>query len=186
MTTIRQAALVLPLFAALNAASAVEVAEMTYRPDAETTPKPLVQNCAINVALSDGRTNRDTIGRIDITESVVAGDMLPWLGAVVDRLSAYGYTVVHGAPGGGGVNVEVRLTRAYTFYVPGHLGGMLALEVAVPGRATPVKIRGAKLRPWRNWGGAANHVAALNGAADGVVDDLAKALSQVCPGVPAA
>jgi hypothetical protein len=184
--TIRQAALALPLLAVLGTASAVEVAEMTYRPDVDLSPRPLVQNCAVKVVLGDGRTNRDTIGRIDVTESVVAGDVLPWLGAVVDRLNVYGYTVVHGAPDRGAVNIEVRLTRAYTFFVPGHLGGMLAVEVTVPGRTAPVKLRRAMLRPWRNWGGASNHVAALNRAADGVVDDLAKALKPSCPGAPAA
>lgn len=187
MTAIlRKTALALPLLAALHAGAA-EVAEMVYRPD-EATPAPvvLVQGCAVNVtSLVDGRNNRETIGRIDITESVLAGDMLPWLKGAMDRLAAYGYQVGHGGePRPGAVLIDVRLTRAYTFFSPGPLGGMVAVEVAAAGHGVPVKLRQISYKDRRNWGGAANHVAVLNAAMDGVVAALASALKPVCAGGP--
>lgn len=181
----RKTALALPLLAALHAGAA-EVADMVYRPDEATpAPKALVQGCAVEVtALVDGRNNRETIGRIDITESVLAGDMLPWMKGATNRLAAYGYQVGHGgSPRPGAAHVEVRLTRAYTFLANGPLGGMVAVEVTAAGYK-PLKLRQISYKARRNWGGAANHVAVLNAAMDGIVAALAGALKPVCAGLP--
>jgi len=186
--TIRKAIVLVLLAAAQCGVHAADVADLTFTPpEGEPAPRQLVRDCVVNiVGIADARNNRETIGRFARGGSVRAGDALPWLGASLERLAAYGYAVERSAaPRAGAVNIDVRLTRAYTFYWWPQMGGTVALEVALPGTAAPLKLRQMGFRGAGNWDGAQQHVKALNLGADRVIETLAAALKPACGALPA-
>lgn len=177
----------LPLLAALHGQTvAAEQAEMVYRPgEGEAAPQVVAQGCPVNiVSVTDGRNNRETIGLYRYRESLLAGDMLPWVGGALERLKASGFQLMReSAPRARAVNIDVRLTRAYTFSWSPYRGGMVAMEVGIDGAAAPVKLRRMAFKGEGNWDGPNAHVALLNRVADQVVDSLAEALLPACAGL---
>jgi len=180
------AALVLACTAATAASPQAEngPVALTFDPwVTDVKPLKLAGTCTINVvAISDARRTRDGIGA---DAPVPAGPPEAWIKSTLDSLKKYGFTVQHGnTPLPNAVNLDVRVTRAYTWHNQMRINSMLALDVAVStaqGSSTE-KFRAAASKT-NVWGANSEHVTALNYAANSMVFKMAPALKKKCAGV---
>ncbi|PWF49105.1 hypothetical protein [Massilia glaciei] len=173
-----------PLLCCLLTAHAAPVEKTPLSYDAQATEivriTPLQGACAINfMSISDRRFTKDGIGA---DMPIPSGPPEPWISASLDTLKAYGFPVTHSAsPVPGAVNLDVRLTRAYTWITHMRINGMVAIE------AESKQADGVKTEKFRSagsktnmWGAKSEYVTALNYAVNSVVDQMAPALLRHC------
>lgn len=146
--------------------------------DLETAPQ--AGACRINiVGIADRRFGKDGMG-VDRPLATEAPER--WIGAGLDTLKSYGYTVEHNpAPVPGALNLNVNLIRSYAWFAHMRINGMVALDVTVegPDGVKPRKFRGTG--SLTNMAGAeSEQVAALNYALNHTVNQMAAGLAGDC------
>lgn len=169
--------------AAMPAAHAAtdDTTALGYEPlSTDVTAVPLAGACAINIMrISDQRFTKDGVG---VDSPVRTTAPATWIGASLDSLKAYGFTVQHNAtPVPAAINLEVNLIRAYTWFGNMRINGMVAIDVTQPSMpdASAEKFRAAGSKT-NMWGANSEHVTALNFAVNNMLHAMAPALQKRC------
>lgn len=163
------------------AAEPVEITPMAYEENVSDVPAAkLPAACAINIIqVTDQRFSKESIGA---EFPVVASAPEPWITSGLDSLKTYGFTVQRNSqPVANAVNLNVRLIRAYTWYGPMRINGMVAMDVDVMGnngqRTEKFRATGSKSNMWN---GKSEHVTALNYALNHTLYKMAQSLQNEC------
>jgi uncharacterized lipoprotein YajG len=166
-------------------AAAQEPVSMVY--DAKTTdnpPAPVPGACALTVTgVEDQRNNKETVG--SEFRPLMSKDPVPWVGAALSGLNAWGYTVTRADnPAPGAAAISATLTRAYIFHGPMRLNGVVAMDARITtpsGKQIDKKYRafGSKTNMW---GAVSEYMDTLNYAMNAVLAQMAADLKDVCAG----
>jgi hypothetical protein len=164
-------------------AAAQDTVSMNY--DAKTsdaTPARLPGACAITVTrIADQRNNKETVG--SEFKPLYSRDPVPWVGAALGTLAAYGYTVsTADRPRPGQAAIDGALIRAYTFHGPMRINGVVALDATLTtpsGRQISRKYRASGSKT-NMAGGTEEYMTTLNYAINNLVAQMAVDLQKVC------
>jgi len=146
--------------------------------DLDTAPQ--AGACRINiVGVADRRFGKDGMG---VDQPLVTESPERWISAGLATLKSYGYTVEYNpTPVPGALNLDVGLIRAYSWFAPMRINGMVALDVTLAGQdgAAPRKFRATG--SLTNMASAdAEQVMALNYALNHTVNQMAAGLASDC------
>jgi hypothetical protein len=173
------------LLLACAPATAQEAVSMNYDAKAyDGSPARLPGACALTVTgISDQRNNKETVG--SEYRPVMSRDPVPWVGAALEQLRAYGYTVASaGSAKPGEVAISAALTRAYTFHGPMRINGVVALDARITtasGKQVERKYR-ANGSKTNMMGAVDEYMTTLNYAINNLLAQLAADLQEACAG----
>ncbi len=166
-------------------AAAQDAVSMAYDPKTvDVLPVTLSGACAVTVTeISDQRNNKETVGT-DF-RPLVSPDPLPWVGAALANLSAYGYTVARADKSkASDVAISAALTRSYTFLGPMRINGVVALDARLTtpsGRQIARKYRASGSKT-NMMGAVDEYMTTLNYAMNNLLAQLAADLQEICAG----
>lgn len=158
---------------------------MNFEPDSiDVPPAPLTGACSVAIAqATDIRPNKETIGHE--FRPILSGDSVPWVGAALEDLKRYGFTVQRLdtlKPVAGTIVVRPELYRSYAWHGHLRINGMVAMNVEIitpSGKHVARKYRASASK--NNWAGAtAEYMTALNYAMNNAVARLAGDMVKLC------
>jgi hypothetical protein len=179
-------ALVAALAAVLSTAAQAgteptEITPLVYEPaSTDVQAQRQAGACTINIMhIADARPMKESIG---VDTAIPSGPTEPWLSASFDSLKLYGFTLTHAdTPQPQAVNLDVALIRAYSWFGPMRINGMVAVDVALnsPQGVLKEKFRatGSKTNMWN---AKTEHVTALNYALNAMIFNMAPVLKHHC------
>jgi uncharacterized lipoprotein YajG len=164
-------------------AAAQEAVSMAYDAKAvDAEAARLAGACAIALTgVADQRNNKETVG--SDYKALLSRDPVPWVGAALGQLRAYGYTVAgSGSAKPGEVALHATLRRAYTFTGPMRINGVVALDARITtasGKQLERKYRASGSKINVN-AGTDEFMTTLNYAINNLLAQLAVDLQQAC------
>ncbi len=156
---------------------------LTYEANStDVSPVNSPSTCTINItAVSDGRTNKESIG----TEfkPIFSGDATPLMNAGLDQLKAFGFNVQrNAAPAADAINLDFQLFRAYTWHGEMRINGAIAANIGITpigGMRVVQKLRASGSKT-NMWSASSEYVTALNYAFNNMLNNLAVVLHKTC------